>query len=175
MGVLYKRTNSQHFETTRKGKFTMKSLKKMFIMLVISAILLVACGRKDPLNRQAAYFEITEGSSGEVYGVQETYRANTEITSEYFLAQDEEVVKKLKDYIETSLPKEKVGILLYEEMPQEDGYELKVFYQSLVTQEHDKDIDCDINKCYCFTISANENENEEIFKLLDSRLSMAAK
>lgn len=89
------------------------SLKKMFVMLVISAILLVACGRKDPLNRQAAYFEITEGSGGDVYGVQDTYRANTEITREQFLDQDEDVVKALKDYIETSLPKEKVGILLY--------------------------------------------------------------
>lgn len=144
----------------------MKSLKKMLIMLVISAILLVACGQKDPLDRQTAYFEITEGCGGEVYGVKELYRANTEITREQFLDQDEEVVKALKDYIETSLPKEKVGILLYEEMPQEDGYELTVYYQSLVTQEHDKDIDCEINKCYCFTISVNENENEEIFKLL---------
>lgn len=142
------------------------SLKKMFIMLVISAILLVACGRKDPLNRQTAYFGITEGSSTEVYGVKELYRANTEITREQFLDQDEDVVKALKDYIENRLPKEKVGILLYEEMPQEDGYELTVYYQSLVTQEHDKDIDCEINKCYCFTILVNENENEEIFKLL---------
>lgn len=170
MGVLYKRTNSQHFETKRKGKL-MKSLKKMFAMLVMSAILLVACGRKDPLNRQTAYFEIREGSGGDVYGVQDTYRANTEITREQFLDQDEEVVKALKDYIETSLPKEKVGILLYEEMPQEDDYELTVYYQSLVTKEHDKEIDCDINKCYCFTISVNENKNVEIFKLL----SMAAK
>ena len=78
----------------------MKSLKKMFIMLVISAILLVACGRKDPLNRQAAYFEITEECGGDVYGVQDTYRANTEITREQFLDQDEDVVKALKDYIE---------------------------------------------------------------------------
>lgn len=140
-------------------------------MFVISAILLVACGRKDPLNRQAAYFEITEGSSAEVYGVQELYRANTEISREQFLAQDEDVVKALKDYIENSLPKEKVGILLYEEIPQEDGYELTVFYQSLVAQEYSKEIDGDINKCYCFTISVNENENEKIFKLL----SMAAK
>ena len=60
-------------------------------------------------------------------------------------------------------------------MPQEDGYELTIYYQSLVTKEHNKEIDCDIDKCYCFTISVNENENEEIFKLLDSRLSMAAK
>ena len=149
----------------------MKSLKKMFVMLVISAILLTACGRKDPLNRQAAYFTITEGSSGEVYGVRETYRANTEITREQFLDQDEDVVKALKDYIGNTLPKEKVGILLYEEMPQEDGYELTVFYQSLVAKEHDKDIDCDIDKCYCLTISVNENENVEIFKLL----SLAAK
>lgn len=143
----------------------------MLVMFVISAILLVACGRKDPLNRQAAYFEITEGSSAEVYGVQELYRANTEISREQFLAQDEDVVKALKDYIENSLPKEKVGILLYEEIPQEDGYELTVFYQSLVAQEYSKEIDGDINKCYCFTISVNENENEKIFKLL----SMAAK
>lgn len=142
------------------------SLKKMVVMLVVSAILLAACGRKDPLNRQTAYFEITEGCGGEVYGVRETYRANTTVTRNQFLDQDEDVVKALKDYIETSLPKEKVGILLYEEMPQEDGYELTVYYQSLVTQEHDKDIDCEINKCYCFTISVNENENEEIFKLL---------
>jgi hypothetical protein len=149
----------------------MKSLKKMFIMLVISAILLVACGRKDPLNRQTAYFEITEGCGGEVYGVRETYRANTTVTRNQFLDQDEDVVKALKDYIETSLPKEKVGILLYEEMPQEDGYELTVFYQSLVAKEYDKDIDCDIDKCYCLTISVNENENVEIFKLL----SLAAK
>ena len=140
-------------------------------MLVISAILLVACGRKDPLNRQTAYFGITEGSSTEVYGVKELYRANTEITREQFLEQDEDVVKALKDYIENRLPKEKVGILLYEEMPQEDGYELTVFYQSLVAKEHDKDIDCDIDKCYCLTISVNENENVEIFKLL----SLAAK
>lgn len=147
------------------------SLKKMFIMLVISAILLVACGRKDPLNRQTAYFEITEGCGGEVYGVRETYRANTTVTRNQFLDQDEDVVKALKDYIETSLPKEKVGILLYEEMPQEDGYELTVFYQSLVAKEYDKDIDCDIDKCYCLTISVNENENVEIFKLL----SLAAK
>lgn len=98
--------------------------------------------------------------------MRETYRANTTVTRNQFLDQDEDVVKALKDYIETSLPKEKVGILLYEEMPQEDGYELTVYYQSLVTQEHDKDIDCEINKCYCFTISVNENENEEIFKLL---------
>ena len=140
-------------------------------MIVICAILLVACGRKDPLNRQAAYFTITEGSSGEVYGVQENYRANTEIARESFLDQDEDVVKALKDYIENRLPKEKVGILLYEEMPQEDGYELTVFYQSLVAKEHDKDIDCDIDKCYCLTISVNENENVEIFKLL----SLAAK
>lgn len=170
--MFYINVRIHNIGTTRKGKFTMKSsLKKMVVMLVISAILLVACGRKDPLNRQAAYFEITEESGGEVYGVQENYRANTEITREQFLDQDEDVVKALKDYIETSLPKEKVGILLYEEMPQEDGYELKVFYQSLVTKEHNKEIDCDINKCYCFTISVNENENEEIFKLL----SMAAK
>lgn len=140
-------------------------------MLVISAILLVACGRKDPLNRQTAYFEITEGCGGEVYGVRETYRANTTVTRNQFLDQDEDVVKALKDYIETSLPKEKVGILLYEEMPQEDGYELTVFYQSLVAKEYDKDIDCDIDKCYCLTISVNENENVEIFKLL----SLAAK
>ena len=144
------------------------SLKKMFVMLVISAILLVSCGRKDPLNRQAAYFEITEGSSAEVYGVQELYRANTEITREQFLSQDEDVVKALKDYIETNLPKEKVGTLLYEEMPQENGYELTVFYQSLVTQEYSKEIDGDINKCYCFNLSANENENKEIFEILDS-------
>ena len=149
----------------------MKSLKKMFVMLVISAILLVACGQKDPLNRQAAYFTITEGSSGEVYGVRETYRANTEIARESFLDQDEDVVKALKDYIETSLPKEKVGILLYEEMPQEDGYELIVYYQSLVTQEYGREYGGDVNKCFCFNLSANENKNVEIFKLL----SMAAK
>ena len=107
------------------------SLKKMFIMLVISAILLVACGRKDPLNRQTAYFGITEGSSTEVYGVKELYRANTEITREQFLEQDEDVVKELKDYIGDSLPKEKVGTLLYEETPQEDGYELIVYYRSI--------------------------------------------
>lgn len=147
------------------------SLRKMFGMIVICAILLAACGRKDPLNRQTAYFEITEGSSTEVYGVRETYRANTTVTRNQFLDQEEDVVKALKDYIETSLPKEKVGILLYEEMPQEDGYELTVFYQSLVAKEYDKDIDCDIDKCYCLTISVNENENVEIFKLL----SLAAK
>lgn len=149
----------------------MKSLKKMFVMLVISAILLVACGRKDPLNRQAAYFTITEGSSGEVYGVRETYRTNTTVTRNQFLDQDEDVVKALKDYIETSLPKEKVGILLYEEMPQEDGYELIVYYQSLVTQEYSREYGGDVNKCFCFNLSANENKNVEIFKLL----SMAAK
>lgn len=146
------------------------SLKKMFVMLVmfvISAILLVACGRKDPLNRQAAYFEITEGSCAEVYGVQELYRANTEISREQFLAQDEDVVKALKDYIENSLPKEKVGILLYEEMPQEDGYELTVYYQSLVTQEYSKEYGGDVNKCFCFNLSANENVNKEIFDILD--------
>ena len=147
------------------------SLRKMFGMIVICAILLAACGRKDPLNRQTAYFEITEGCGGEVYGVRETYRANTTVTRNQFLDQEEDVVKALKDYIETSLPKEKVGILLYEEMPQEDGYELTVYYQSLVAKEHDKDIDCDIDKCYCLTISVNENENVEIFKLL----SLAAK
>lgn len=147
------------------------SLRKMFGMIVICAILLAACGRKDPLNRQTAYFEITEGCGGEVYGVRETYRANTTVTRNQFLNQEEDVVKALKDYIETSLPKEKVGILLYEEMPQEDGYELTVFYQSLVAKEYDKDIDCDIDKCYCLTISVNENENVEIFKLL----SLAAK
>ena len=124
------------------------SLRKMFGMIVICAILLAACGRKDPLNRQTAYFEITEGCGGEVYGVRETYRANTTVTRNQFLDQEEDVVKALKDYIETSLPKEKVGILLYEEMPQEDGYELTVFYQSLVAKEYDKDIDCDIDKCY---------------------------
>ena len=140
-------------------------------MIVICAILLAACGRKDPLNRQTAYFEITEGCGGEVYGVRETYRANTTVTRHQSLDQEEDVVKALKDYIETSLPKEKVGILLYEEMPQEDGYELTVFYQSLVAKEYDKDIDCDIDKCYCLTISVNENENVEIFKLL----SLAAK
>lgn len=143
------------------------SLKKMFVMLVISAILLVACGRKDPLNRQAAYFEITEGSSAEVYGVQELYRANTEITYEQFLSQDEDVVKALKDYIENSLPKEKVGILLYEEMPQEDGYELTVFYQSLLTHEYSKEYGGDVNKCFCFNLSVNENVNKEIFDILD--------
>ena len=139
----------------------------MLVMLVISAILLVACGRKDPLNRQAAYFEITEGSSAEVYGVQELYRANTEISREQFLAQDEDVVKALKDYIENSLPKEKVGILLYEEMPQEDGYELTVFYQSLVAQEYSKEYGGDVNKCFFFNLSANENVNKEIFNILD--------
>lgn len=87
--------------------------------------------------------------------MRETYRANTTVTRNQFLDQDEDVVKALKDYIENRLPKEKVGILLYEEMP----------------QEHDKDIDCDIDKCYCLTISVNENENVEIFKLL----SLAAK
>lgn len=151
------------------------SLKKTFVMLVISAILLAACGRKDPLNRQAAYFEITRGGSGEVYGVKELYRANTTVTREQFLAQDEDVVKALKDYIETSLPKEKVGILLYDEMPQEDGYELTVFYQSLLTQEYSKEYGGDVNKCFCFNLSVNENENEEIFKLLNSRWSMVTK
>lgn len=147
------------------------SFRKMFGMIVICAILLVACGRKDPLNRQAAYFTITEGSSGEVYGVRETYRANTTVTRNQFLDQDEDVVKALKDYIENRLPKEKVGILLYEEMPQEDGYELIVYYQSLVTQEYSREYGGDVNKCFCFNLSANENKNVEIFKLL----SMAAK
>lgn len=148
-------------------KSSLKKMFRSFFMLVISAILLVACGRKDPLNRQAAYFEITEGSNTEVYGVQELYRANTEITREQFLAQDEDVVKALKDYIENSLPKEKVGILLYEEMPQEDGYELTVFYQSLVAQEYSKEYGGDVNKCFCFNLSANENVNKEIFDILD--------
>ena len=143
------------------------SLKKMIVMLVISAILLAACGRKDPLNRQAAYFEITRGGSGEVYGVRETYRANTTVTRNQFLDQDEDVVKALKDYIENRLPKEKVGILLYEEMPQEDGYELTVFYQSLVTQEYSKEYGGDVNKCFCFNLSANEHVNKEIFDILD--------
>ena len=143
------------------------SLKKMVVMLVVSAILLAACGRKDPLNRQAAYFEITRGGSGEVYGVRETYRANTTVTREQFLAQDEDVVKALKDYIENNLPEEKVGILLYEEMPQEDGYELTVFYQSLVTQEYSKEYGGDVNKCFCFNLSANEHVNKEIFDILD--------
>ena len=143
------------------------SLKKMFVMLVISAILLAACGRKDPLNRQAAYFEITRGGSREVYGVQDNYRANTTVTREQFLAQDEDVVKALKDYIENNLPEEKVGILLYEEMPQEDGYELTVFYQSLVTQEYSKEYGGDVNKCFCFNLSANEHVNKEIFDILD--------
>lgn len=139
----------------------------MVVMLVVSAILLAACGRKDPLNRQAAYFEITRGGSGEVYGVQDNYRANTTVTREQFLAQDEDVVKALKDYIENNLPEEKVGILLYEEMPQEDGYELKVFYQSLVTQEYSKEYGGDVNKCFCFNLSANEHVNKEIFDILD--------
>ena len=143
------------------------SLKKMVVMLVVSAILLAACGRKDPLNRQAAYFEITRGGSGEVYGVRETYRANTTVTCNQFLDQDEDVVKALKDYIENKLQKEKVGILLYEEMPQEDGYELKVFYQSLVTQEYSKEYGGDVNKCFCFNLSANEHVNKEIFDILD--------
>lgn len=143
------------------------SLKKMVVMLVVSAILLAACGRKDPLNRQAAYFEITRGGSGEVYGVQDNYRANTTVTREQFLAQDEDVVKALKDYIENNLPEEKVGILLYEEMPQEDGYELTVFYQSLVTQEYSKEYGGDVNKCFCFNLSANEHVNKEIFDILD--------
>lgn len=147
------------------------SFRKMFGMIVICAILLVACGRKDPLNRQAAYFTITEGSSGEVYGVRETYRANTTVTRNQFLDQDEDVVKALKDYIGDSLPKEKVGTLLYEETPQEDGYELIVYYQSLVTQEYSREYGGDVNKCFCFNLSANENKNVEIFKLL----SMAAK
>ena len=147
------------------------SFRKMFGMIVICAILLVACGRKDPLNRQAAYFTITEGSSGEVYGVRETYRANTTVTRNQFLDQDEDVVKELKDYIGDSLPKEKVGTLLYEETPQEDGYELIVYYQSLVTQEYSREYGGDVNKCFCFNLSANENKNVEIFKLL----SMAAK
>ena len=136
-------------------------------MLVVSAILLAACGRKDPLNRQAAYFEITRGGSGEVYGVQDNYRANTTVTREQFLAQDEDVVKALKDYIENNLPEEKVGILLYEEMPQEDGYKLTVFYQSLVTQEYSKEYGGDVNKCFCFNLSANEHVNKEIFDILD--------
>ena len=143
------------------------SLKKMFVMLVISAILLAACGRKDPLNRQTAYFEITEGSSAEVYGVKDTYRANATVTRNQFLDQDEDVVKELKEYIENNLPKEKVGILLYEEMPQEDGYELTVFYQSLVTQEYSKEYGGDVNKCFCFNLSANEHVNKEIFDILD--------
>ena len=143
------------------------SLKKMVVMLVVSAILLAACGRKDPLNRQAAYFEITRGGSGEVYGVQDNYRANTTVTREQFLAQDEDVVKALKDYIENNLPEEKVGILLYEEMPQEDGYELTVLYQSLVTQEYSKEYGGDVNKCFCFNLSANEHVNKEIFDILD--------
>ena len=143
------------------------SLKKMVVMLVVSAILLAACGRKDPLNRQAAYFDITRGGSGEVYGVQDNYRANTTVTREQFLAQDEDVVKALKDYIENNLPEEKVGILLYEEMPQEDGYELTVFYQSLVTQEYSKEYGGDVNKCFCFNLSANEHVNKEIFDILD--------
>lgn len=143
------------------------SLKKMVVMLVVSAILLAACGRKDPLNRQAAYFEITRGGSREVYGVQDNYRANTTVTREQFLAQDEDVVKALKDYIENNLPEEKVGILLYEEMPQEDGYELTVFYQSLVTQEYSKEYGGDVNKCFCFNLSANEHVNKEIFDILD--------
>ena len=165
--MFYINVRIHNIGTTRKGKFTMKSsLKKMFIMLVISAILLVACGRKDPLNRQTAYFGITEGSSTEVYGVKELYRANTEITREQFLEQDEDVVKELKDYIGDSLPKEKVGTLLYEETPQEDGYELIVYYQSLVTQEYSREYGGDVNN-----LSANENKNVEIFKLL----SMAAK
>lgn len=58
--------------------------------------------------------------------MRETYRANTTVTRNQFLDQDEDVVKALKDYIENRLPKEKVGILLYEEMPQEDGYELTI-------------------------------------------------
>ena len=136
-------------------------------MLVISAMLLVACGRKDPLNRQAAYFEITRGGSGEVYGVRETYRANTTVTRNQFLGQDEDVVKALKDYIENRLQKEKVGILLYEEMPQEDGYELTVYYQSLVTQEYSREYGGDVNKCFCFNLSANEHVNKEIFDILD--------
>ena len=139
----------------------------MVVMLVVSAILLAACGRKDPLNRQAAYFEITRGGSGEVYGVQDNYRANTTVTREQFLAQDEDVVKALKDYIENNLTEEKVGILLYEEMPQEDGYELTVFYQSLVTQEYSKEYGGDVNKCFCFNLSANEHVNKEIFDILD--------
>lgn len=143
------------------------SLKKMFALIVISAILLVACGRKDPLNRQAAYFTITEGSSGEVYGVRETYRANTTVTRNQFLDQDEDVVKALKDYIENRLQKEKVGILLYEEMPQEDGYELTVYYQSLVAQEYSKEYGGDVNKCFCFNLSANEHVNKEIFDILN--------
>ena len=143
------------------------SLKKMVVMLVVSAILLAACGRTDPLNRQAAYFEITRGGSREVYGVQDNYRANTTVTREQFLAQDEDVVKALKDYIENNLPEEKVGILLYEEMPQEDGYELTVFYQSLVTQEYSKEYGGDVNKCFCFNLSANEHVNKEIFDILD--------
>ena len=143
------------------------SLKKMVVMLVVSAILLAACGRKDPLNRQAAYFEITRGGSGEVYGVQDNYRANTTVTREQFLAQDEDVVKALKDYIENNLPEEKVGILLYEEMPQEDGYELTVYYQSLVTQEYSREYGGDVNKCFCFNLSANEHVNKEIFDILD--------
>ena len=143
------------------------SLKKMFALIVISAILLVACGRKDLLNRQAAYFTITEGSSGEVYGVRETYRANTTVTRNQFLDQDEDVVKALKDYIENRLQKEKVGILLYEEMPQEDGYELTVYYQSLVAQEYSKEYGGDVNKCFCFNLSANEHVNKEIFDILN--------
>lgn len=143
------------------------SLKKMFVMLVISAILLVACGRKDPLNRQAAYFEITRGGSGEVYGVKDIYRANATVTRNQFLDQDEDVVKALKAYIENRLPKEKVGILLYEEMPQEDGYELTVYYQSLVTQEYSREYGGDVNKCFCFNLSANEHVNKEIFDILD--------
>lgn len=100
--------------------------------------------------------------------MKELYRANTTVTRNQFLDQDKDVVKELKEYIENNLPKEKVGILLYEEMPQEDGYELTVYYQSLVTQEYSKEYGGDVNKCFCFNLSANEHVNKEIFEILDS-------
>lgn len=156
----------------RKESYGMKKAIALFVALIMSAMVFVACGKEDPLNRTEGYIEVvrTDGTT-EVYGLNEGeyegfYYATTEKQAN---AQNKELVENLKNFILAKLPDEEIGELFYYvETVEGEGYLVDVFYQSLSKDSlaMSKVDGCLYHKCFNFQIEASEEENQEIYTIL---------
>lgn len=148
-------------------------MKKAFalVVVVMCAVLMVSCGKEDPLNRVEAYVEVDmQDGNVEVYGANNgAYEPNYFTTKTVVEAQSKAVVEALESYIMEKIPDEEVGeVFYYVEKIEGEGYTVDVFYQSLSKGNSGYSLKGKYyyQKVFYFAISANDEENQELYKLL---------
>ena len=149
----------------------MRKTIALLVALVMCAMLMVSCGKEDPLNRVEAYIEVDmQDRTVECYGNNaEAYMPRYSTTKAEVEAQSVVVENAIEKYILDKIPDEEVGkIFYYVEQVEGEGYSVTVLYQSLKEDDmgYRRKGDYYYHKVYLFTICADDDENQDVYNAL---------